>query len=347
MEFDTKLPASEPERVQDLWFEDGNLVIQAENHQFRVYRGILAARSSVFQDMLAFPQPPDSELIEGCPLVRLYDAATEVTVFLKAIFDSDLSFFMPFPSPTDLDIIVSCLRLSHKYGVDYLRRRALIHLSSGHHTSLSESDSVEYHHDPVPSRPASEVVSWPWPDDFTYNMCVIELAREVEALWVLPTAFYVLSTAYQKLGSIIFHGTVYHGIPTSLSLQDQQSFITGRDSQIGSTNADILRFLLDPPSSEIKGCKSPNECSAERLRAFASIRERVRAYPAIPLEMWKPTYWDKLGKVCPACLAVLKDTHRRARQAFWDKLPGMYGLPPWAELEKMKEAAIGNGSPRI
>ncbi|KAJ7700677.1 hypothetical protein B0H17DRAFT_882729, partial [Mycena rosella] len=76
----------EPHRVEELWFEDGNLVLQAGNSQFRLHRSILAARSPVFQDMLSFPQPPESELVEGCPLVRLPDAESEVTVFLKAIF---------------------------------------------------------------------------------------------------------------------------------------------------------------------------------------------------------------------------------------------------------------------
>ncbi|KAJ7466554.1 hypothetical protein B0H11DRAFT_1689843, partial [Mycena galericulata] len=65
-------------RIPELWFDDGNIVIQAGNIQFRAYRDILAARSPVFQDMLSFPQPLDSELVEGCPLVRLNDAAAEV-----------------------------------------------------------------------------------------------------------------------------------------------------------------------------------------------------------------------------------------------------------------------------
>jgi hypothetical protein len=82
----------QPQRHQELWFDDGNIVIQAGNTQFRVYRGVLAARSTVFQDMLSFPQPPDSELVEGCPLVQLHDSTAEVTVFLKAIFDSGWVF---------------------------------------------------------------------------------------------------------------------------------------------------------------------------------------------------------------------------------------------------------------
>lgn len=39
---------NKPQRVQDLWFEDGNLVIQTGNSQYRVYRGLLATCSGVF-----------------------------------------------------------------------------------------------------------------------------------------------------------------------------------------------------------------------------------------------------------------------------------------------------------
>ncbi|KAJ7857819.1 hypothetical protein B0H14DRAFT_2578181 [Mycena olivaceomarginata] len=43
-------------RVPELWFEDDNLILHAENTVFRVSKGVLAARSSVFRDMLSFPQ---------------------------------------------------------------------------------------------------------------------------------------------------------------------------------------------------------------------------------------------------------------------------------------------------
>lgn len=77
-----------PTRVEELWFSDGNLIVQAETSLFRVYGAFLAARSSVFKDMLSFPQPADAEMVEGCPVVRLHDSADDVTCFFKAIFDS-------------------------------------------------------------------------------------------------------------------------------------------------------------------------------------------------------------------------------------------------------------------
>jgi hypothetical protein len=79
-----------PSRVDDLWFPTDNLVIQAGNKIFRVSGAILAARSSVFSDMIAFPQPASGyiEQIDGCPVVRLPDSAEHVEVFLRAIYDS-------------------------------------------------------------------------------------------------------------------------------------------------------------------------------------------------------------------------------------------------------------------
>ncbi|KAJ6449170.1 hypothetical protein DFH09DRAFT_1386122 [Mycena vulgaris] len=199
MEVDTQPTALQ--RVQDLWFADGNLVIQARNSQFRVYRGILAARSPVFQDMLSFPQPPDSELVEGCPLVHLPDAEMEVTDFLKAIFIPE--YFLPFPALTKFDVIVGCLRLSHKYGVDYLRRRALVHLSSGYRTTLAEWDSSKYDEEAT-SRLASQVRTWPTPYDAAHRISVIQLAREVDVPWILPTAFYRLSCDFTYTANRVF-----------------------------------------------------------------------------------------------------------------------------------------------
>lgn len=79
-----------PMRSGDIWYEDGNVILQAEDTQYKVHRGILVKSSSVFHDMFSFPQPPagDGELIDGCPVVRLSDAAEEVQYVLQALFES-------------------------------------------------------------------------------------------------------------------------------------------------------------------------------------------------------------------------------------------------------------------
>jgi hypothetical protein len=69
-----------------LWFDDGNIVLQAENTRFKVHRGILALHSTVFANMFADAQPTSDNDFEGCPFIYLSDPAPEVEVMLLEIF---------------------------------------------------------------------------------------------------------------------------------------------------------------------------------------------------------------------------------------------------------------------
>ena len=73
-------------RPAGLWFDDGNHVIQAGNHQFRIHRGILSARSPVLRRV--FSEPPEATKdIEECPVTHLQDRGEDVKNFLTAIYD--------------------------------------------------------------------------------------------------------------------------------------------------------------------------------------------------------------------------------------------------------------------
>lgn len=74
--------------VSDLWFEDGGLIIQAEQSFFKIYKGILAARSSVFKAMLDEDSGLTKNCIDGCDLLQVPDSAADMTYLLRAIFDS-------------------------------------------------------------------------------------------------------------------------------------------------------------------------------------------------------------------------------------------------------------------
>ncbi|KAJ6447572.1 hypothetical protein C8R47DRAFT_999761 [Mycena vitilis] len=68
----------------------------------------------------------------------------------------------------------------------------------------------------------------------------------------------------------------------------------------------------------------------------------MRAQPSNFLYIWRPGRWPANAlDVCAVCLTKLHETHDDAREAFWAKLPKMYGLPAWPELKEMKAAAIG------
>jgi hypothetical protein len=77
-------------RSTDVWFDDGNYVLQAEDTLFKVYGGILSKYCLFFRTLLSLPQggSPDQMMYENCPLIPLMgDAADEVGYFLRALFD--------------------------------------------------------------------------------------------------------------------------------------------------------------------------------------------------------------------------------------------------------------------
>ncbi|KAJ6478048.1 hypothetical protein C8R47DRAFT_1198561 [Mycena vitilis] len=152
----TANPGSDLHKVGPLWLSAEAVILRAQDRIFRVFVAILKEKSSVFADMFAFPQPPssDTETMDGVPVVTLHDDPVELEVFLKAIFGVCASptlsqspsvltflwsfrFFMPPPAENKLADTIGILRLAHKYGVPYLRRRALQHLVAVYHTRLS------------------------------------------------------------------------------------------------------------------------------------------------------------------------------------------------------------------
>ncbi|KAJ7753392.1 hypothetical protein DFH07DRAFT_513347 [Mycena maculata] len=320
-----------PTRVESLWFSDGSLVLQAENSLFRVSGAVLAARSPVFKDMLAFPQPADAETIDGCPVVRLPDSATEVTHFLRALFDS--SFFEPFPAKPALTAVVSILRLGNKYAVDYLRRRALVHLSSGFSTTLSHYDQDDENRGSVPEIYDSE---------YSGLVLAIQTSRKVAALWILPSAFYYLAAARDDRIQRVLDCAVHESHPANLSPADQIVFLKS-SLQISRAVPHTTRFLHAPPI--IPGCTGGEGCLAARLRAVGKVQTAAAGHSlcaADPLGICsgRELLEDLEDACCRACCQFSEQANAEARQEFWDQLPGICGLPPWEELEKMKEEAL-------
>jgi hypothetical protein len=81
-------------RSEEVWYEDGNLIVRAENTLFKVYRGVLASKSTVFADMFTVSSSGlANETLDGCELVVLQDSAVDVGPFLKAMVDVEYVFW--------------------------------------------------------------------------------------------------------------------------------------------------------------------------------------------------------------------------------------------------------------
>ncbi|KAF9535840.1 hypothetical protein CPB83DRAFT_842433 [Crepidotus variabilis] len=309
-------PALFPEhctRADDLWFYDGNLTLKAENTLFRIYGGFLAARSSVFRDMLEFPPPEDgNETLDGSHIVTVYDSAKDLSYFLKAIFDS--SFFMPPPTPTDLPIVEGVLRLALKYDVQYLKRRALSHLISTFPMSLSAWKNREK------TRTIPPVDNTPF--------AAFRIAREFDLDFMLPSILYCISShPFEKT----LDSAVFQDDKISFVWPDKRMCIVGRQKLLMMQSQSALNMTrnAEAPVAECTG----SSCASTRLRC-ADI-----------LSAWDMAgfldYFEDNANVyshefCTVCRTNFKEMCALASQQMWSELPTMFGLPRWDELEKSR-----------
>ncbi|KAF7359171.1 hypothetical protein MSAN_01258800 [Mycena sanguinolenta] len=308
----------EPKRVIDLWFEDGNVVIEAEDYQFCVFKSFLTTRSPIFKDTFSIPQPEDAERINGCPVLRIHDSATDAAHFFSAIFNSET--FLPAPCPTTFEKVAAILRLATKYEVEYLRRRALDHLSSGYPTSLAQWREIE------PPLATFSVL----PSD---ALATINLAREVDCPWVLPAAFY----DYCKFTgpAEIFRGTMQDGVLLALSDADKQLCLEAREAQ-REASKDIENFLTAPTLDDCAGAVCL-ESRLDWMRYLTKLRQDGCWLD--PTEVWD--HWDLFAEhVCEPCLHACQKKYEDARLAVWESIPGMFNLPSWVELEAERDVAL-------
>ncbi|KAF7305325.1 BTB domain-containing protein [Mycena chlorophos] len=312
-------------RCPDLWFNDCGLVIRTDDTVFRVSRDFMAAQSPIFRDMLALPTPDNEELYEGCPMVTLPDSKYDVTVFLKALVYHD--FFSSNVGDNSSSVLAGVLRLSHKYEVASLLRRAVVHISTLFPTTLA-GWQLEVRHE-------NQSV---WESLVTGSDAIV-LARQLSMDWLLPFAFYQACRGTRELYMLdpdtkIARDDVYRWVLGCRILPDEVS--------------KMLSFLWDP----IEECEfiqddlpESTPCVIHRLSARRKA-ERSRTFSTTdslrgPLDIWVDRHWINMtGKVCSSCLTEMKERHARAQQDFWARLPAIFNLPSWDELEKLKATAL-------
>jgi|ERR1700685_496832 hypothetical protein len=71
------------------YFDNGNIVLAAEQTHYRVFKGVFDALSQVLADMFSVSQPPNRKtLLDGCPVIELDDQADDWQHVLQALFQS-------------------------------------------------------------------------------------------------------------------------------------------------------------------------------------------------------------------------------------------------------------------
>ncbi|KAJ6452230.1 hypothetical protein C8R45DRAFT_1223561 [Mycena sanguinolenta] len=265
---------------------------------------ILAAKSTVFRDMIAFPQlaDRDAEKMDGFPVVQLHDSAEDVEVFLRAIFDSrtyTLFFVCSFRDSS----------LFSQYGKTYYDDDVTNHLT------VEDLDEGEGEDEDPPS-----VALW-----------IIFAAVEVYAHWLLPYAYYC--AAMESTEDLLFF-TDGKMAPYALKvLALHAHLVRGMVAIAGSlavhaqcSNAERYDRARDSALSRLFDIMS--EDAVDPLPSKTYFEDEK--LPQLAAEM------------CGQCIGWARFRQHAAASAFWDRIPGVLGLQLWEDLHAMAEAAMGD-----
>ncbi|TRM66487.1 hypothetical protein BD626DRAFT_627027 [Schizophyllum amplum] len=369
----TPTPTTPPTRVQDLWFPDGDVVVRAGNTLFRVHAPVLERRAPALRGLLAVSQAdPDSEEVDGAPVLVLQDPPEQVTHWLRAMFIAD-SFPAP-PQPTTLDALDAVLRLSHKYDTTHLRTRGMQHLAT-----LFATD--------VPSLSSLHCTLTDADDTPAFLARTYALARDVRADWALPHALYDLHTTIWADAGALEHlappaptalGTAGHGLGPAdytfgpadyarlfraaravvdwwpaedlLLCQDRDlnrdlnrcaRRQTCADMQRGYLSAYMDEWRTDPLRFFWEGGAGDKGCAGEEGTAGMEGEAGMEGIAGMEGTARMEEEEGGAGQeyvrlLCEPCAAVVRSRHEAHSIAFWQAFPAALNLAGWDMLWGLK-----------
>ncbi|KAK0205206.1 hypothetical protein DFS33DRAFT_1326575 [Desarmillaria ectypa] len=297
-----------PERSSEVWFADGNIIIQTESTQFRVYRGILAANSPVLSDMLSLSQPDENDMVGDCPVVHFHDFPKDMVHFLKALHFP--RYFQPLETTT------SYFLPRRKYEVEHLFEPAFKHLSTLFPSTLSGWISRTY-----------EGI-----ENFNgLPLAVYQLAKETQCLTLLPASMYTMIIT-MKVGRVLNGVTLPDGSRVEISQTDKILWCQMRSHFLTLQRTKILRFLFE----DIPGCQSQCLCNNHKYGIIRDLSKVTRAFDFPGSGLFDlPLVWERVkAGLCMSCGDAAFKQWTTAREKMWENLPVMLKLSSWQDLHK-------------
>ncbi|KAJ7772110.1 hypothetical protein DFH07DRAFT_734473 [Mycena maculata] len=309
-------PSQQTEGIarSSIWYDDGSVVLQAENTQFRLHWGVLAQHSSFFRDIKGLPQPPDQPTVEGCPVVELQDATGDVEYLLKALYSPTFlaESALPFWA------VAALIRLGRKYDFREVLDKTVERVTFENPATLEQYDACRSREGVYATR---RIVPHP---GILYDM--LTMARENNLLSVLPCAY--LRATMTGSEAVWFHG-IPRGDGTTALLEpiDLQKCVSGRHNLLQHqwNHGNTLEWLK---TSQYDDCTNPQWCGTWRHGRLGEI-----ATAGLLGAFWLPSLWANAVGLCERCRHRAQESMASGRKKMWDELPSFFTLPAWSELK--------------
>ncbi|TBU49274.1 hypothetical protein BD309DRAFT_996973 [Dichomitus squalens] len=300
----------------DLWFEDGNTVVIAQNVAFRVHRTLLSRHSDTFNDLFTIPQPTtlDSvgDCMDGCPIVRVADSAHDFKRLLHALYDG--VNYLKHDESMEFSDLAALARLGNKYQLDNLVSGVCGRLASVFSTKVKNFNPATWGADPpLINVKASDTIE------------AFNLFRLLGRADMIPVAMYVCC---QLPISTLVRGVIRaDGTREQLSPGDLEACLVAREALTAGYAWLSLTFL---EVSACGTCTIPGRCTL----AISDVRQG----PASGPDLCQGTdvlsgslaflagsmHRDQL--ICDDCRDMLMSRHESIRKTLWEQLPTMMDL---------------------
>ncbi|PIL27152.1 hypothetical protein GSI_10293 [Ganoderma sinense ZZ0214-1] len=239
--------ATQIEEDEAFWFEDGTVILHAEDVEFRVYFGLLEGYSTVFKELFAQPLPTRAVSIAGCdnfpcPVVKLSDSPHDLRHLLRNCMPKQSGSIYDLDTMPSYDMISAAIRLGQKYNITHLSQKA-VDVLKGYYT-----DSLDTWR--------SSIHAW-CPSGWSEKQAigVVNLARLTGELSLLPVALMVC--AIRVDGDVVYGFTREDGSQEYLTLHDLSLCFRAKTRLREASVAALFRSLTPTPSH---GCLAPHSC---------------------------------------------------------------------------------------
>ncbi|PPQ74640.1 hypothetical protein CVT24_004234 [Panaeolus cyanescens] len=325
-------PTDGPYNRGAIWMDDGNIIIQAGQTQFKVYKYMLLRCSSVFQSIFSLPQPQngtlDPESVDGCPVVVVHDSPEDIEIILSAIY------FAPLGSPTareaiDFPKVSAYLRLGIKYDITHLRDHAIRCLKAQYPSEMKQK---------MESLKVKRYINLGDATPFD----VINLLHEVGLFSPLPTAYFMAIHKYTN--EEIFEHLHKQPPPYAFASTMLRNCIAGRDALAKRVWTSAFTWLRKPgPVS--KGCLDPSICGQVVNGLRRAIHPSDPQFTSLVLVETIGTVLEQAGvdnKFCTKCVRDARLLHKISHVFSFYELPSAFRVGnSWNEVNKKDLHQIG------
>ncbi|KAM5536124.1 hypothetical protein V8D89_010223, partial [Ganoderma adspersum] len=299
-------------RDEELWLDDGNIVLVAGDTMFKVYRGLLAAQSPIFGDMFAVASSSRGAHFGDVPTVRLTDSPEDLKHLLRALVpNNQRSVFKSQLGDFTIHQLSALIRLAHKYQIEDVQKQAVAALRISYPSDWQAWEKRDTQR-VIAAAAVSSAIE------------VMSLARLVDEPKMLPSAFYTCSLA----GGLIVDGWCREdGSVQTLANDDLKRVINGYGVLHQRAPLMLSRvFDVDPALGAVRF--PGGHCHAPLTRAYLQEAKVCKLIAFKLLHSWRGiiNQWATKYVFCEVCAKLMEERSTVERRALWDALPAMFGL---------------------